>query len=244
MSDALCRMATGSGMVVRSLYLDAEEHVFGGARPVLLNGIPEIGDRSDLLGRTVKITLQAIPDDKRVDEKTLMRRFEARRPYIFGALCTLLSNGLRHEGQVTAERMPRMADTYMWLRACEAGTGLHLANLFADNLKENVKGLVLETILGRSLEQFVAERGKGLVWSDTPNALYDNLRNYWIQACGGSHKEMDKYPGNAWALSSRLNEVMASLRENGIVIGRERTAAGRSITIDAQGYFKAHRASA
>ena len=52
MSDALCRLATGSGMVLRSLYSNSDEQVFGGARPVLLNGIPEIGDRSDFLGRT------------------------------------------------------------------------------------------------------------------------------------------------------------------------------------------------
>ena len=76
MSDALCRLATGSGMVLRSLYSNADEQIFGGARPILLNGIPEIGDRSDFLGRTVKITLRAIPEDKRTDEKTLLARFE------------------------------------------------------------------------------------------------------------------------------------------------------------------------
>lgn len=237
MSDALCRLATGSGMVLRSLYSNADEQVFGGARPVLLNGIPEIGDRSDFLGRTVKITLQAIPEEKRQGEKVLLGRFELRRPYLLGVLCSLLANGLKNEGHVTAERMPRMADTYLWLKACEAGTGKKLADAFAENLRENVKGLALETLLGRSLVEFLKDRSRNGIWTGTPNQLHDNLRNCWDYVCGGNHKEMDKYPGNARALSSRLTEMMASLRENGIVIEKGRTRTGRTVTIDAKGHF-------
>ena len=91
---------------------------------MLLNGIPEIGDRSDFLGRTVKITLRAIPEDKRTDEKTLLARFEAQRPLILGAICDLLANGLRNEGKVSAERLPRMARHLLWLLACQAETGV------------------------------------------------------------------------------------------------------------------------
>jgi hypothetical protein len=238
MSDALCRLATGSGMVLRSLYSNAEEQVFGGAKPILLNGIPEIGDRSDFLGRTVKITLRAIPEDKRQDEKTLLARFEVRRPFLLGALLSLLANGLKHEGKVRADKMPRMADTYLWLLACEAGTGLKLADPFEDNLRENVKGLALETLLGRSLVEFMKDHAKSLVWEGPANHLYDDLRNYWDQACGGSHKEMARYPGNARSLSGRLTEMMASLRENGIVVEKNRTATGRAISIDARGHFR------
>jgi hypothetical protein len=236
-SDALCRLATGSGMVLRSLYSNADEQVFGGARPVLLNGIPEIGDRSDFLGRTVKITLRAIPNEKRQDEKTLLARFEARRPFILGALLSLLANGLKHEGKVSTEKMPRMADTYLWLLACEAGKGLRLAEPFEDNLRENVKGLALETLLGRSLVDFMKLHAKNHFWEGPPNHLHDSLRPFWDGACGGSQKEMAKYPGNPRSLSGRLTEMMASFRENGIVIEKKRTANGRAIRIDAQAHF-------
>jgi hypothetical protein len=237
-SDALCRLATGSGMVLRSLYSNADEQVFGGARPILLNGIPEIGDRSDFLGRTVKITLRAIPEEKRQGEKTLLACFESRRPFILGALLSLLANGLKHEGKVSADKMPRMADTYLWLLACEAGTDLRLAEPFEDNLRENVKGLALETILGRSLVEFIKDQAKNHVWQGPANHLYDSLRPYWDSACGGSQKEMAKYPGNARSLSGRLTEMMASLRENGIVIEKNRTTTGRAISIDAREHFR------
>jgi hypothetical protein len=48
---------------------------------------------------------------------------------------------------------------------------------------------------------------------------------------------MSRYRGNARALSGRLTEMMASLRENGIVIEKGWTCAGRTLTIDARGYF-------
>lgn len=237
MSDALCRLATGSGMVLRSLYSNAEEQVFGGANPVLLNGIPEIGDRSDFLGRTVKITLRAIPDENRVDEKTLLARFEVRRPFILGALYSLLANGLKNEGKVSADKKPRMADTFLWLKACQADTGRKLAESFEENLRANVKGLALETILGRSLVNFLKFRAGDYVWRGQASQLHDSLRDWWDKACVGSVKEMAKYPGNPRVLSSRLTEMMASFRENGIVIERDRKTTGRSITINAQGYF-------
>ena len=176
------------GMVLRSLYSNADEQVFGGARPVLLNGIPEIGDRSDFLGRTVKITLRAIAEDKRQDEKTLLARFEVRRPFLLGALLSLLANGLKHEGEVSADKMPRMADTYLWLLPCETGTALKLADPFEANLRENVKGLALETLLGRAVVEFLKDRTRNALWTGTPNQLHDNLRNYWDFVCGGNHK--------------------------------------------------------
>jgi hypothetical protein len=205
-SDALCRLATGSGMVLRSLYSNADEQVFGGARPVLLNGIPEIGDRSDFLGRTVKITLRAIPEAKRTDEKTLLSRFDARRPFVLGALCSHLANGLKHEGRVKTDRMPRMADTYLWLLACEAETGLRLAEPFEENLRENVKGLALETLLERALVDFLKDHARNQIWQGPAHRLFDDLRPYWDQSCGGSQKEMAKYPGKARVLSGRLTE--------------------------------------
>jgi hypothetical protein len=131
-----------------------------------------------------------------------------------------------------------MADTYLWLLACEAGTGLELAKPFEENLRENVKGLALETILGRALLDFMKVSTRDYLWQGPPNHLHDQLRAYWDSACGGSVKEMAKYPGNARVLSGRLTEMMASLRENGIVVEKNRTAAGRAISIDASEHFR------
>ena len=235
-SDALCRLATGSGMVLRSLYSNAEEQIFGGARPMILNGIPEIGDRSDFLGRTMKITLRAIPEEQRQDEKALFARFLARRSFLLGALCSLLANGLKNENRVADKGGPRMADTYHWLQACEMGTGRNLSKPFAENLKENVKGFALETLFGRSLVMFL--QNTNYVWKGTANKLHDALRPNWDIVCGSNLKDMGRYPSTARVLSGELNKLGASLRENGIIVERERTWKERVISLDAQGYFQ------
>src|SRR5262249_54643184 len=43
LSDSLCALATGSGFATRQNYSDTDEVIFGGARPIVLNGIPDLG---------------------------------------------------------------------------------------------------------------------------------------------------------------------------------------------------------
>src|SRR5206468_535436 len=65
LSDAFCRLSTGAGFTVRGLYKDDEEMVFGGANPLLFNGIPELGDKSDFLSRSVRVRMPRIPPERR-----------------------------------------------------------------------------------------------------------------------------------------------------------------------------------
>ncbi len=68
LSDALCRLATGSGFATRELYTDAEETIFAAQRPIVLNGIEELATRGDLLDRALLLYLPAIPEAQRHDE--------------------------------------------------------------------------------------------------------------------------------------------------------------------------------
>ena len=69
LSDALCRLATGSGFATRELYTDADETIFAAQRPIVLNGIEEVATRGDLLDRAITLYLPTIPEDQRKDEK-------------------------------------------------------------------------------------------------------------------------------------------------------------------------------
>src|SRR5262249_50551779 len=66
LSDALCRLATGGGFSTRKLYTDDEEQLFNAQRPVSLNGIEDFVNRPDLADRTIFLTLDPIPEDRRV----------------------------------------------------------------------------------------------------------------------------------------------------------------------------------
>ena len=88
MSDAYCRLSTGAGFTVRGLYKDDEEMVFGGANPVLFNGIPELGDKSDFLSRSIRVRLPKIPPERRKTERYLEERWDERGPTILGSSMT------------------------------------------------------------------------------------------------------------------------------------------------------------
>ena len=119
LSDALCRLASGGSFAVRQLYTDVEEVLFEAARPVLLNGIEDVISRPDLGDRAIFLTLSPIGEAQRRPEADLWREFEIARPRILGALLDAVVHGLRAQGRVQLDRLPRMADFALWASACE-----------------------------------------------------------------------------------------------------------------------------
>jgi hypothetical protein len=118
LSDALCRLATGSGFATRELYTDADETIFAAQRPIVLNGIEEVATRGDLLDRAITLYLPTIPADQRQDEQVFWQAFEQARPQILGALLDIVSSALQHLPHTTLSSKPRMADFALW--ACAA----------------------------------------------------------------------------------------------------------------------------
>ena len=118
-SDTLCRLATGGGFAVRQLYSDQDEVLFDAARPVILNGIEDIVTRPDLADRAVFLTLEPIPEERRLPEEELWAAFEAERPRILGVLLDAVAKGLAMLPQTRLDKLPRLADFALWATACE-----------------------------------------------------------------------------------------------------------------------------
>ena len=124
LSDALCRLSTGGGFATRELYTDNEEVIFDAMRPVILTGIEDLATRSDLLDRSVLLTLPTIPEDRRLPEAEFWAAFDAAAPAILGALLTAVSEAMRRLPAVKLSRLPRMADFALWATAGERALGL------------------------------------------------------------------------------------------------------------------------
>ena len=95
LSDTLCRLSSGGGFSVRSLWTNNDEVLFDAARPTILNGIGDIITRPDLADRALFVTLKLIPDNKRRSDSEFLAAFEVKRPRILGALMDALAVGLR-----------------------------------------------------------------------------------------------------------------------------------------------------
>jgi hypothetical protein len=100
LSDAYCRLSTGGGFSTRELYSDQDEVLFGGKRPVLLNGIDDIATRPDLADRSIVLALPKIGDDRRREETKLWAEFYQKHGRILGALLDMVA----HLAQATQAR--------------------------------------------------------------------------------------------------------------------------------------------
>lgn len=106
LSDALCRVSSGGGYATRALRTDLDEVVLQIARPIILNGIPDLANRPDLGERAIILTLPAIPDEQRIDEEEFWKNFECAWPFILGGLFDALSASLRNLPTVHLEKKP------------------------------------------------------------------------------------------------------------------------------------------
>ena len=176
MSNMLCMMATEGSIKTRTLYTNGAQFTFKLLRPAILNGISESASKSDLVDRTIRATLPRIAPDKRRAESAFWRDFDARHPFILGALCHALSRALRDLSRIQGEEgeRPRMADAWEWVRAAEPALGWESGAFVAAYKahQEDADKAVLEddavaNALRELLRRWDNERGNPPAWDAT-----------------------------------------------------------------------------
>ena len=226
-SDTLCRLATGGGFAVRQLYTDQDEVLFDAVRPVILNGIEEIVDRPDLADRALFLTLEPIPEEKRLPEAELWATFEIERPQILGALLDAVVEGLKQLPETRLETLPRMADFALWASACETalwplGT---FWSAYCGNRDEAVEGVIDADPIATAVRAVMATR---TVWTGTASDLLGALAEVVDERVAKSKT----WPDSPRALAGRLRRAATFLRKIGIEIGFGREGRERTRTIN------------
>ena len=145
LSDALCVLSTGGGFSTRELFSDMDETLFSAERPIMLNGINDVVTRPDLLDRSLVVTLEPIPDEKRQSEADLDASFERAHPAILAGLLDAVVMGLKHEATTKIEKVPRMADFAIWIVAAEPALGWE-RNAFLTAYRTNQQ-VAIESVL-------------------------------------------------------------------------------------------------
>jgi hypothetical protein len=212
LSDALCRLSTGGGFATRELYSDREEVIFEAQRPVAINGITDLATRSDLLDRSINVTLMAIPESQRKDEKTLRLTFEAARPRILGALLNAVSAGLAGEASVHLDRLPRMADFAIWVTACEQSLGWPpgtFIGAYASNRSSANDAAIEASVVGLVLQAFMGSRPS---WQGSSTELLAELE----KSADDRTRHRKEWPGSPRKLSGDLRRIAPNLRAAGI----------------------------
>jgi hypothetical protein len=173
MSDALCRLATGGGFSTRKLYSDDEEQLFSAKRPIVLNGIEDFVERPDLADRTIFLTLEPIPEERRKADQALADDINNARPRILGALLDLVVAGLERLPHTRLSRLPRMADFALWGTACEREPGAFM-RAYDDNRASAVEVILEADLVANAVRRFMTARG-GQEYTGTSTALLKAL---------------------------------------------------------------------
>jgi len=226
LSDALSRLATGSGFATRQLYSDDEETIFTAARPAVFNGIPDLVTHLDLTDRSIFVTLPPIPEDRRLDERVFWDDFERDEPLILGALCDVVCTALKNEPTITLEHRPRMADFATWVCAAEPACPWPGGTFLATYLK-NRREAIQVTLEGNPLAEFAKGVARDGGWAGSATELLVLLNSKTpetVREAKGWYKRSNQ-------LSGALRRIAPGLRALGVHIDFDRLGHGGGKTI-------------
>jgi hypothetical protein len=219
MSDALCRLSTGSGYSTRSLYTNTEEIILQATRPICLNGITEFANKADILDRSLIFKLSPIPKSNRKEEKVFWAEFEEVRPKMLGLLLDGVSMALKNLPNVTLDELPRMADFARFATASEEAFGWSHGSFMEAYLRNHEIGLEV-SLEADPVAQAILDWDVGS-WFGTATELLDELGRHASETTTRSQF----WPKTPALLSSKIRRLIPSLREVGINITFERDSS-------------------
>jgi hypothetical protein len=162
------------------------------------------------------VKLQVIPDDKRKTEGELRAAFDKARPRIVGALLDVVAHGLLNLPTISMNRLRRMADFALWIRACEDAiwsAGMHMA-AYEANREESIDIVLDSDPVASALRDLLKERSE---FRGTCRALLAEL----APRAGGDHvRRSPQWPRSPRGLSGQLTRLGPALRKVGINIER------------------------
>jgi hypothetical protein len=213
LSDTLCRLATGGGFAVRELWTNQDEILFDAMRPIILNGIEAAVTRPDLADRSLLLTLEAIPEDRRRPQEELSAQFEKQRPQILGALLDAVVRGLLLLPETRLDGLPRMADFALWASACEPALWPkgRFISAYAGNRSEAVESIIEADLIAMAIRKLLTGRSE---WTGTAAQLLSALAPLTAEP----ERSSKNWPPDSTRLSGRLRRLMPALRQVSIMI--------------------------
>ena len=233
LSDALCRIATGTGYSTRRLYTNNEEYTIEVARPIILNGIDQVATRADLIDRAIILRLPVINGRQRLEEAAVLRQVNEAMPDLLGGLYDAVSATLRNVDRVNLSERPRMVNYAVIGTALEEHMGWPRGSFMAayrENLSQaSVVAVQTHPVLSRIVQMVASTAFDG-----SSTELLDRLERI------DPYSQVSRnplWPANPRALSQLLNREAPNLRNLGINITLGRNSSGSAIHIDRGTYL-------
>jgi DNA-binding transcriptional ArsR family regulator len=218
LSDAFCRLATGSGFSKRRLYTDSDEVIVQVRRPVIINGITDLVRMPDLADRALFVELPIRSDYR--PEVELEKSFEQSRPAVLGVIYDAVSAALRGFAAETCSPGVRLADFERWVRAAAPALGLdpeEVSQVLRGNRLMGDRMLIEDDLVASLLVRML---DKHLVISGTATDLLHLLR---MEA----EEDASFLMKSPRALSAHLKRFVPAFERTGIILEQSRTGHDR-----------------
>lgn len=218
LSDALCRLATGSGFSKRRLYTDGDEVIVHVRRPVIVNGITDLVRMPDLADRALFVELPTRSIFQ--PEVELKQSFAQRQPAMLGKLYDAVSAALRGYAAEIGSPGIRLADFERWVRAAAPELGLdpqEVSRVLGENRLMGDRMLIEDDLVASLLVRMLDKRA---VISGTPTELFAELR---LEAQDDAHL----LPKGPRALSAHLKRFVPAFGRIGITLEQSRMGRDR-----------------
>ena len=227
-SDTLAVAITGGSVNKRALYKNTDEIVFNIKAVVAINGVSLVARESDLLDRSLIITLKRLSSKEIITEEELWEEFEKDRPAILGCCFQVLAIALNDSEPIETEEKIRMADFHV---ACiKVGRALGIPeNEVTDILWTNQKNINKHTLdedpVSLCVIELMSKRG---TYTNSMSHLLCDLQDIAIEN-GMPFRILPKTPNH---LRMRLDKVQSNLQsECGITFTVKNVGAFKQIRI-------------
>ncbi|MCO6454709.1 MAG: hypothetical protein J5I93_05340 [Pirellulaceae bacterium] len=224
LADALCRAATGDGLVKRALFTDDGLAVLAFKRAIILTSIDAGAIRGDLGERLLLADLDRIDETGRRTEQALESLFAKCMPRIFGAILDALAAVMATLPDVQLDRQPRMADFARVLAASDsAGVTCEALACYLAQSGRIATDVIDGDSFAQAIFEFVRQEG---TWKGTASELLkallpenSNLPAGWPKSNG---------------VSGHLKRLKPALETNGIrvTVPETRSSRGRIIELE------------
>ena len=221
LSDALCRAATGEGLVKRALYTDAGLSVLNFRRSVVLTSIDAGALRGDLGERLVPVELEQITPDRRRTDAELDEAFKVAAPHLLGSLLDLAAAVLEVLPGIHVSNLPRMADFGRLLAALDEVKGWRSLDAYRAAVEQVAADVVAGDPLAAGIVEWMSDKSK---WTGTATELLQRLSSYRPDGAG--------WPRTAKTMSGALARLAPALRGQGMHVTKSRSGTTRTITIE------------
>lgn len=225
LSDALCRISTGGGFSGRQRYTDTEETILNVVRPVLINGITDLIERSDLLQRSIILEAPRITSKNRRTEAEFWAAFKEKQPRILGALLSAVAAGLLKLPTTHLAELPRMADFATWASACEEALGFvpgTFISTYHAHLREGSEAILAMSPIVPAVLKLLNENHGNVEF--TPTEMRDALND----VVDPETRRQSDWPKSVTKMSAQLKRLAPNLREIGVEHERAKTKGTNS----------------